>query len=86
MLTCKEVSVLMSDSLDKRLPLRKRFQVKFHWFMCKNCARYSDQLNIIRRIARKYGEQLDDKALSLFTIPENARHRIIQNIENYLKK
>ncbi|MCP3898481.1 MAG: zf-HC2 domain-containing protein [Desulfobacteraceae bacterium] len=44
---CKDVSSLISRSLDKKLPLSTRLGIKFHLMMCKLCRRYEKQLLII---------------------------------------
>jgi hypothetical protein len=41
---CKDVSYLISRSMDKKLPLKTRFGIKIHLMMCKLCRRYEKQL------------------------------------------
>ncbi len=41
---CKDVSSLISRSLDKKLPISTRLGIKFHLMMCKLCRRYEKQL------------------------------------------
>jgi len=59
MLTCKEVSKLVSLALDRRLPLNKRMAVRLHLLVCKMCSRYQQQLKFIHRAARDYYSRLD---------------------------
>jgi hypothetical protein len=44
---CKDISSLLSRSMDKKLPLSTRLGIKFHLMMCKFCRRYEKQLLII---------------------------------------
>jgi len=44
MLKCKDVSQLVSRSLDSKLSLRECFGLKLHLLICRNCLRFSQQL------------------------------------------
>jgi len=72
MLSCKDVTQLISESMDRSLPLRKRIGVQVHLLICKFCARYERQLLQIREMVRQlvateerpgapYGEALSKK-------------------------
>lgn len=54
MLTCKEVSQLVSELLDRQLPLWQRVQVRMHLFMCRFCSRFRKQTLFLRAAARHY--------------------------------
>jgi len=53
MLSCKDVTRLLSESMDRSLPLGKRVGVRFHLLICKFCARYERQLLLIRETVRR---------------------------------
>jgi hypothetical protein len=53
MLSCKDVTRLLSESMDHSLPLGKRVGVRFHLLICKFCARYERQLLQIRETMRR---------------------------------
>jgi hypothetical protein len=53
MLSCKDVTRLISESMDHSLPLGKRVGVRFHLLICKFCARYERQLLLIRETVRR---------------------------------
>lgn len=53
MLSCKDVTRLVSESMDRSLPLGKRIGVRLHLLICKFCARYERQLLLIRETAMR---------------------------------
>lgn len=53
---CREVSRLVSESLDRKLPLHQRMGIRVHLSMCKFCSRYRKQLLILRAIMQQYAE------------------------------
>jgi len=75
--TCKEVTRLMSDSLDRRLSLRQRIEVKWHLLICTWCERYKRQLLFIREALRYSLAPVEDKESPPTTsLPPAARERI----------
>ncbi len=56
MLSCKDVTRLISESMDASLPIGKRIGVRIHLLMCRFCARYERQLLLIRETARRLAE------------------------------
>lgn len=58
MLRCREVSKLVSESLDRRIPLRTRLQVWLHLAMCRLCWGFARQLRLLRRAAHDHPERL----------------------------
>jgi hypothetical protein len=53
MLSCKDVTRLLSESMDHSLPLGKRIGVRLHLVICRFCAKYERQLLLIRETARR---------------------------------
>ena len=47
MLNCKQISQLISQSLDRKLTLRERFALKLHLFICKKCKQFSNHLQTL---------------------------------------
>ena len=62
MLSCKEAARLLSQSLEERLPFRRRVSLRFHVMMCHLCRRYGKQIRLLDQIFRKHGEIEDDTA------------------------
>ena len=71
--------------MDRVLPFHQQMMIRFHLKMCKYCARFSDQLLLIRKAIRS--EEGPDEELrpseSSFSEP---RERIKQTLRDQLKK
>ncbi|AJE21518.1 hypothetical protein [Azotobacter chroococcum] len=53
MLTCKEMSELGSDIIDRHLGLRTRMAVFMHLRMCWRCRRYIKQLRLTSQVLQQ---------------------------------
>ena len=82
MLSCKDVSYLVSESLDRKLPFWQRLQVRLHLLMCRFCARFRKQTLFLRDAARHYLMAVEETetATSAGLSPE-ARVRIKQSLK-----
>ena len=49
MLTCKEVTRLVSQGLDRELALGERISLRVHFVICKGCSNVNRQLSFLRR-------------------------------------
>lgn len=83
MYNCKEVSEMVSESMDRALPFYQRVLMRLHLLMCKYCARYREQLETIRAASRYeqlHGKELDDsQALS-----NDGKERLKEFLKNHL--
>ena len=59
MLSCKDVTRLLSQSMDASLPVGKRIGVRYHLLICRFCEMYRRQLLLIRKAARHLAEAAD---------------------------
>ena len=83
MLTCKDVTRLVSESMDRSLPLGKRIGVRLHLLICRFCARYERQLLLIRDTVRHLAATVETPGESFGeTLSEDARERIRESIRN----
>src|SRR5258707_10625632 len=48
--SCREVTYLISRSMESRLALYERILLCLHTFVCSDCTRYQQQLILIRRL------------------------------------
>ena len=55
MLTCKEVSRLASQGLDRRLGFAERVRLHLHLCLCEGCRNFRKQLDFLRRAAARLG-------------------------------
>ncbi len=77
MLRCREVSKLVSESMERELPLRQRLQVWMHLAMCRLCAGFARQLRVLRRAAHENPERLaTDPAEPEPALSQEARERM----------
>lgn len=56
MLSCKDVTKLADDLVDKKLPWSTRLSVRIHLFICYRCRAYVDQLKKTVAILRHLGQ------------------------------
>ncbi len=83
MLSCKDVTKLLSESMDRSLPPGKRIGVRLHLLFCRFCARYERQLLLIRETARRLAATVEAPGESCGeTLSEAARERIRESIGN----
>ena len=54
MLSCKEVTHLLSEAQDRELSLTESMQLKLHLMVCKGCTNFSAQMDFLRRACRGY--------------------------------
>ena len=61
MRSCRDISVLVSQGLDKKLSLRERVLVSLHLMMCARCRNFQTQSRFIRKAARRYSDELQSR-------------------------
>jgi hypothetical protein len=83
MLSCRDVTQLISRSMDASLPVGKRIGVRVHLLICRFCARYEKQLLLIRETVRRVAaaEELPGGP-SAEELSEEARGRIRQSLHS----
>ncbi|WP_096087534.1 zf-HC2 domain-containing protein [Agaribacterium haliotis] len=59
MLSCREVTRLLSLAQERKLNFSERMQLKMHLMMCKRCKSFSGNLNTLRKAMQKF-KQRDD--------------------------
>jgi hypothetical protein len=83
MLSCKDVTKLLSESMDASLPIGKRIGVRLHLLICRFCARYERQLLLIRDTVRRLvgAEEIPGEP-PWETLSEEAKARIRNSLRN----
>jgi predicted anti-sigma-YlaC factor YlaD len=60
-LDCKEVSRLISERLDEKLPPADRARLRLHFVLCKTCRNVNEQMQFLRRAIKRL-DKPEDKA------------------------
>ena len=53
MLTCREVSRLVSQGLDRRLGFAQRVRLRVHLAVCDGCTNFSRQMQLLRKAVQR---------------------------------
>lgn len=84
-MNCQKISRMVSDSMDRKLPLYQRLGIRMHLLMCKYCYRYRKQLFFLRKVIQKTTDW--DEATGAETpMPEAARERINASLQRHLAR
>jgi hypothetical protein len=79
--SCKEVSRLVSEAMDRELPVGRRLAVRLHLSMCRFCTRYRLQLLAIRETLRRCAAEWEDAAADPgFALSPETRDRIRRSL------
>lgn len=88
MLSCRETTQLISESLERKLPLRQRMAVRAHLLMCRFCSRFRKQLFFMEKAVGLFVENEKEGKLPVdrepYLSPE-ARERIKLSIREESK-
>ncbi len=83
MLSCEEVSRLVSQSMEQKLSLWRRVNLRLHLSMCQFCSGFAKELRQLQAAAQRHAEQVQrDPRLADVTLSAEARERIRQALES----
>jgi hypothetical protein len=83
MFSCKEVSQLLSESMDRSLPIYQRMLMRLHLLMCKYCARLKEHFEALKIASRQeelYGNELDESRV----LSHDGKERLKKFLKNHL--
>lgn len=80
MITCKQASELISQSLDHPLSWSKRMQLRLHLLICRPCNRFKLQLNLLRTGLQRIRTNLEQDYSIRLSL--DAKARITRAIES----
>ncbi len=84
MMSCKEVSRLLSESMERKLSFWERIGLWFHLSMCKLCKGFSKDLQQLREAARRHAEDVEnDTGDSDAVLSSEARERMKRRLESH---
>ena len=82
MLNCRQVTRLVSQSMDARLPWHQRLAVRFHLLYCVWCRRYAAQIQFLSKAAKGLATESDVSAPKL---SEETKAQMQKRLEEALK-
>lgn len=81
MLKCEEISRLVSDSMERRLSLWQRLQLRMHLALCRLCAGHAADLKRIREVVREHhGTETESEEPDL-TLSDRARRELEELVQ-----
>ena len=57
LLSCKEVTRIVSQGLDRRLGFGERVRLRVHLAICDGCTNFRKQVSFLRKAVARLGEQ-----------------------------
>ncbi|MEM9364573.1 MAG: zf-HC2 domain-containing protein [Planctomycetota bacterium] len=87
-LPCSEASLLMSDSMDRKLSLAERLALRGHFLACKSCPPALREMHLVRKATRALSPAPADASVQAAeSVPEHhlsetARQRIRQSLRD----
>jgi hypothetical protein len=82
MLNCKQVSRLVSQAMDAKLPWHQGLAIRFHLLYCSWCRRYASQLQFLRRASKGLSEEPIKAAAP--TLSDGAKERMRKQLRETL--
>jgi hypothetical protein len=80
MLSCKQASRLVSQSLERKLPYRERFALFLHLRVCDACKLFFRQLRLLRQAMQRLGRNVEQD--TQIVLSDEARKRIANKLES----
>ena len=54
MLSCKEVTHLLSESQDRKITVAERLHLEMHLALCTGCKNFKNQMSFLREACKRY--------------------------------
>jgi len=84
MLNCRQVTRLVSQSMDAKLPWYQRLAIRIHLLYCVWCRRYAAQIRFLHRATKAWAAEAAD--LSAPKLSSEARESISKRLREALKQ
>ena len=84
MLNCRQITRLVSRSMDGRLAWHQRLAVRVHLLYCVWCRRYAAQIKFLRKAARQLATEPHEG--STHKLSSEAKARLNARLQDELKK
>lgn len=76
MMSCKDMSELISLAQDQRLSIRQKMMLRMHLFFCEACSRFDKQIRFLNRAMENYVQNHSSGDDTKKSLPEDAKERI----------
>lgn len=73
---CHDITRLVSESMDRPLPLRTRIAMRIHYLICQWCDRYRKQLGFLREALKSCPEPEENAAKGSLPAPAKDRLKV----------
>ena len=75
MISCQQITRLLSDAQERKLSLKERAVLRIHVTMCSGCRNFAQQMGDLRDITRVYAKGSDEQPDDLLDLqsPEDGR-------------
>jgi len=83
MFSCKDVSQLISESMDRSLPFYQRVLMRMHLLMCKYCSRCKEHFEALRTASR-YEELSGNELDASRALSHDGKERLKKFLKNHL--
>ena len=83
MLNCRQVTRLVSQAMDAKLPWHRRLGVRLHLLYCVWCRRYAAQLQFLRRASRGLAAQVPEAPAQ--QLSSHAKQQMVTRMHEALK-
>jgi hypothetical protein len=84
MLNCRQITRLVSQSMDAKLPWHQRLAVRVHLLYCSWCRRYASQIQFLRKATKELANLADDEAPE--RLSEDAKAKIQQTLRQAMNE
>jgi len=75
MLNCRQVTRLVSQSMDTRLAWHQRLAMRVHLLYCVWCRRYASQIRFLRKASKNFSPEAPDPAAPTLSAEDKERMR-----------
>ena len=74
---CDATTRIISEAMDRKVSLKERIRIRLHVFVCIGCARYKDQIQMLRDTVRKGAVRAStDRPMHIPPLSDDARERM----------
>lgn len=81
--SCRQVSQMQSEALDRSVPPLARIKMRLHLLVCSWCRRYGKQIRFLRHAAHEHPEHL--QATSNACLSSDAKARLKKALQDNAK-